>query len=256
VTGITSVRPVGPEGFLKSLPERSDITASPVLVVSAGPRPAGLVRVGISVLPLVVALALAPLGFLAAVSWACDGRNLTALFYAGSVLFLAAGVVVSGFGQWRRRTAWMVGGTATFASALVCIALVWECPTIAWVGIHRADLTIRVCDAATGRPISGATVRLFDPQNPAKQSRGRTGPDGTVRLSYDFFAYGTSSTVRRTGSMRLAWNTLEVEVAGYELLSEELATYTESRWNLYGPPLPEVEIRLNRKAPGPGEKGG
>jgi hypothetical protein len=116
-----------------------------------------------------------------------------------------------------------------------------------WIGSHNAQLTIRVLDGATGRPVGNASVQLFDPEGGPRSSAGETDVGGVVHLNHEFTAAGTTSPVRKTGCVFLRRATLKVQAEGYAGVWERLEKFTGPAWDLYGPVLPAVHVWLKKK---------
>jgi len=114
----------------------------------------------------------------------------------------------------------------------------------AWVGSSREQLTIRVLDAKTGKPIPSASVRIESKFG--KYGEGETDKGGKAKIEALLPASGTTSLFKRRGRIRLLGLTVKAESDSYEpgfFYFDE----NNSWWPLYGPPIPEIEIRLQKK---------
>jgi 5-hydroxyisourate hydrolase-like protein (transthyretin family) len=119
--------------------------------------------------------------------------------------------------------------------------------TILWTGSNAAVLAVTVIDTQTGLPIPNASVRLSGEHDDPRVSEGRTDANGRIRLTHEFRALGTDSTVTRTGVFYPGRETLQVDAEGYKGVSEPVSAYIQSVWGLYGPPLPAVQVSLDKK---------
>ena len=188
-------------------------------------------------------LAIGPLAFLAVLTIArTGGSSYSALFRNGLVGFLGVGILLAAAGAWRRRRPWLLGGSTTLLFVLVSGFFggsgMW------WVGSKTIELVVVVKDNETNQPIPRASVRFSGAD---LASKATTDGEGRVRLSHEFMTHGTLSPVQDTGSIQLFRGILEVEAEGYHSAKEGLDSLIEPVWDLYGPPLPTVEIRLRKE---------
>jgi hypothetical protein len=192
-----------------------------------------------------VLLALAPVCWLVLLTKTSTGRDLTALFFAGSAVLFVGGVSTTTAGLQRGRDAWMLSGASCLAFVLASCLLVAGTEAH-WVGRTALGVTVAVRDADTGRPLPHAVVRLAKAEQEGEGTPGRTDEAGRAQLTHDVKVAGTSSLVVRTGSLSVVGETLHVEAPGYQSLHEPLGKFTGLEWDLYGPPIPAVEVTLKK----------
>jgi hypothetical protein len=192
---------------------------------------------------LLVAAALAPLAFLVSVSCSSTGRDLAPLFHRGATLLFAMGVMLVVVGCWWGRRGWKWSG----AASLVCLVLtvLASGSGMHYIGSETVTLEVTVRDAESRQPVPNASVRLFAYKE--NTSSGPTDSAGRVSLKHALTTVGPVSLTRNTGCYYLWKETLEVEAEGSESISTRLTKFTEPVWNLYGPPLPALEVALKRK---------
>jgi hypothetical protein len=141
----------------------------------------------------------------------------------------------------------VVGGIAVLLPPLACGVV--SLFTFMWIGNRLVVLTVRVVDSQTDQPVANAAVRVFREwtEDDGDASQGRTDAGGGVRLSHRFWTSGTDSLYYRRGGYNALGETLAVEAEGHEPKRVPLADYTGPGWDLYGPPIPPVEVRLPRR---------
>jgi hypothetical protein len=190
-------------------------------------------------------LAVMPLAYLGMLIWASPGRDLDLALLVGSAAFLGVGLGLLVMGLWqgrsgRARVGLVVLATAVFGpSLLVCGGF--------WYGSKTRQLTVRVRDAQTGRPLANASVCLSRSQaSPDRGTEGKTDANGVACLTHEFRASGTRSVVCNTGGISLSRETLTVEAEGYRGIRGPLWGYVGTGWPLHDP-LPVVEVRLHKK---------
>jgi hypothetical protein len=118
-----------------------------------------------------VSLALGPFGFLALVSSAKRGRDLTAVFFTGVALFLVVAILLAVIGFWKGRPEWKMSGIALFLS-LVAVTF---CSAEETGGYYLWRHTLKVdadhyqgisekLDTFTGRtwPLYGAPIPVVE----------------------------------------------------------------------------------------------
>jgi hypothetical protein len=192
-----------------------------------------------------VILPLAPFLFLALVSIARTGRNLTGLFFTGLALFLAAAILLIAIGSGQGRTGWQQSGFALLVALLA--VFLWGATELLWIGASTIVVTVVVRDASTKQPIPNATVRLFreyekvDPD----ATEAHTDEKGTCVLNRRVTTVGVTSSVQEQGYYRL-WDYLKVDAVEYQGISEKLENFTVSTWPMYGPPIPVVVVDLKK----------
>ncbi len=113
-----------------------------------------------------------------------------------------------------------------------------------WSGSSKQELSIRVLDANTGQGIPEASVALFD----AHENFGQAETDiqGKTKIKAVLSTSGSSSLFNRSGGIQFMGLKVKVESDSYQSgqfdFEEKMAW-----WPLYGAPIPEIEIRLNKK---------
>jgi hypothetical protein len=189
-----------------------------------------------------VLLVFAPVLFVGTLHYARTGRDLTLAFYVGLAGFVLVGAWLLDRGRWGP----VVAGAIMLVSVPVLFFLA---DTIGlWSGVHEAVLVVRVRDADTGQGIEGATVSVSLLGDHSEGAASRTGPDGTARLRCRFRSGGADSLVRQTGSFCLSEH-LTVDATGYRGIREPLWKHLAESWDLYGPPLPVIEVTLKKAIP-------
>jgi hypothetical protein len=103
---------------------------------------------------------------------------------------------------------------------------------------------IKVLDAKTGQAIPGASVELTSAYENYGQKE--TDNEGKTRIEASLPASGNFSLFHRSGGVYLLGLKIKVESDAYEAGFLDLEEKFGS-WPLYGPPLPEIEIRLHKK---------
>jgi hypothetical protein len=205
--------------------------------------------------PVLLTLALLPLLLPGPLCLVGRGRYASLAFYGGLALFLLAGLGLrcqAGCPN-RVRDGLAVVGTAVLAFVPV------ELSTILWVGFQDVEITVRVLDDDTGRPVPAASVWLGQgvPEPPEwlgqeekGGSRATTDAEGWARLEHSFMAGGTANFLWSSGGPYLGQGTLKVEAVGYRGFQERLPKLVGPAADANGPPLPPVEVRL-KKGPRP-----
>jgi hypothetical protein len=116
----------------------------------------------------------------------------------------------------------------------------------AWVGHTHRVVSFRVVDDKDGTPIPGASVRLtlgFHGDVPEV----KTNTAGEVDVECDFQTCGTNSFFKRQAVIEVCLTNIEVQAEGYHRVFNNLGDFTAWSWDLDGPPIPPIEIRLQRK---------
>jgi hypothetical protein len=231
------------EAYTSGPPQRGRVFAGPLL-----PRPRAsaerLVRRGWRGRLALAAVAAAPLVFLATLACLRTGRDLSAAFGLGLVLFFVGGVCLLLLGSATNRSDRTWGGAATCTAVVASLLL--GMGRAVWIGGKTVPLTVAVRDAETGAPVAGASVGLFDLEGDRPRTVGRTDATGTASVSHLFTAYGSLSLVGDTGRVRFTWYSLRVEAEGYQTLTEPLDRYTGTHQDLHAPPPPRVVIALKK----------
>jgi hypothetical protein len=117
---------------------------------------------------------------------------------------------------------------------------------VAWVGHTHRVVPFRVTDDKDGTPIPGASVRLTSGGD-RDEPEWKTNAAGEVDVEYLFQTCGTNSFFERHAVIEVGLATVNVRVEGYHPVYDYLSEFTDSARDLYGPPIPPVEIRLKRK---------
>jgi hypothetical protein len=193
------------------------------------------------------AAVLAPPALIALLSLNSAGRNLSTVLFLGSAVFFGLGLFWVGLGCWRNKEAPIQGGAVLFFSAALTL-VVTIAFSMEYIGEQSAILVVTVRDAQTAQPLANALVRLSASGDGSRMTEGKTDAAGAVHLRHTFTAVGIDSWVQQTGVFYLWRETLQVEASGYEPIHTQLEDYTGPVWNLYGPPLPVVEVLLKRTA--------
>ncbi len=186
--------------------------------------------------------------FFPVMAWVHDRTNwrpFSVVFIGGNILLACTGIalVAAGFSRGRATTP-VIGVLIALLPFLGCGLPQFQ--SIYWVGYHTAPLTVRVVDAGTGQPVPDAAVKL-SAESTGHVSQGRTDAAGEVQFSHGFFAYGSSTLTRKTGFLQLWREKLQVEAAGYKEVRVPLEAFTDSRWDMHGPPLPVITVAMEKE---------
>jgi hypothetical protein len=198
---------------------------------------------------ILVTFALSPIIFIISLFLARTGRDLTTLLSWGSGALFVLGVFVVAVGYWKGKPEWTLSGVVLLV--LLVFLFLAGSTKVHWIGAETTDLVITVLDAKTHQPIPNASVRLFGEIGDPGISQGKSDDEGRVHLSHTFTAVGTDLAARRTGAIYLWRTTVQIDADGYKQVQKPLDRFADSSWDLYGLPLPVVEVRLN---PVPGRK--
>lgn len=190
-------------------------------------------------------LAVSPFIFLAVLLFASKGRNLTAVFHGGSVAFLCIGAALVFHGLLKRQSSQARLGAGVLGSMLLVLGVSAVFGEVGWIGSETRLLTIVVKEAGTENPVPDAVVRVVNSFVEASSEK-RTDSDGKAEFNFSFTAVGTSSLSRNTGGIYVWAVTLNVDAAGYQEISERLDKFMETPQLLYGPPLPVVQVSLQK----------
>jgi hypothetical protein len=145
-----------------------------------------------------------------------------------------------------------MGGRLVLRVGLMAVVLVAffvgldQVSKVAWVGHTQRVVSFRVTDDKDGTAIPGASVRLTRGGEGDEPER-KTNAAGEVDVEYLFQTCGTNSFFERHAVIEVGLVTVDVRAEGYHPMYEYLGTFTDSAQDLYGPPLPQIEIRLQRK---------
>jgi hypothetical protein len=189
-------------------------------------------------------LAALPWALLAVCSAFSTGRDLTALFLLCSGLLFVNAVDLLIVGGRRRRDNARFAGLALLTSVLVCFFA--TCGWMAWTGSTTKTVEVIVQDSETGEPVADARVRILRPHDDQKAQEGRTDKRGRLELEPTFRSVGNTSALCRTGSFSVTGHVLEVEAEDYRTLEKQLERLTKPVFDLYGPPIPSIVVRLER----------
>jgi hypothetical protein len=187
-----------------------------------------------------------PIIFLVCLILARTGRDLTTLFLFGCAGLFCLGAFLIVLGLCRNRRASTLTGSGLLLVLLLTFSVCATSSALAWMGVETRELTVSVRDADTTEPIPEATVllhKLYEKDDGLKET---TGPKGTARLVRKFTSIGTDSLIQRDGLIYLWQDALEVHAEGYRSLGEPLDKFAGRTWDLYGPPLPMIEVRLKK----------
>jgi hypothetical protein len=133
----------------------------------------------------------------------------------------------------------MVAVAVVTVAALVLTTILTEA---AWSGHASIPLEFLILDAATGRAIDGASIRLVE-GDPEYQAT--TGPDGRAKVLLWATVGGRSSFLRDTRAVNYAWTFL-VDCNGYRSVTENLREVTRDARYHSDPAPPSIVIRLEQ----------
>jgi hypothetical protein len=122
--------------------------------------------------------------------------------------------------------------------------------TSKWIGLRPLPLTFTVADSETGRPVPGASVRLFGAVSP-KGPVVMTGADGRVAVAGEYWATGSSGALGESGSVGLSRCWARASAEGYETAWMPLAVPLGPRRDLHGasPPIVGIDLVPAKAAP-------
>jgi len=182
---------------------------------------------------------------------------LSLMVWSPLALFLIVGLapglygIVHGF-RARRPLDALVG----LLVILVLTALLFSPSIGAGSGSRTYVVTVVVVDVDTGQPIPSAEVHIdprSDYDSDLEVQPARTGADGVINVSTRFRSARSYKTDFLGRSEKSGWihfpsHVLEVDAEGYAAVRAPLAEYIGMEsWDLYGPPLPEVIVKMERK---------
>jgi hypothetical protein len=169
-----------------------------------------------------------------------------------------AGLALVGYGVAHKRTG-LLGAGSLLASASL-IVLMFGATKALWVGQSLVSLTFVVVDDQSGRPVSGATVRLrelpfesgipslvISPNEPGVEMR--TSPRGRATITYKFSSTGQSGLLVRTTATAQILEDYYVQTSaeGYQTQVVPLYELTGHNVDLTWPQQPPpIRIRLER----------
>ncbi|MHB1561929.1 MAG: hypothetical protein ACYC61_31155 [Isosphaeraceae bacterium] len=161
----------------------------------------------------------------------------------------------------------MVGVAVVALVLWLILAVRWQPREGRGIGHTSIPLAFSVCDAASGAPIEGATIRLEDPDfasspTPPEVVALETGRDGRATFVLEAPVY----MVRRRSSpewewrIRYPWWVMTVAAGGYAEFSAGFDDHAAERGGVgfhegpLPPPSPPIAIKLLRRGPagGPG----
>jgi hypothetical protein len=171
-----------------------------------------------------------------------DWSNYPVFFSLGSALLLCMAVFLFWVGRKKgHRVILLTGCLSSLFWLLSTIPLIQK---TGWSGSSRQDLIFKVLDTKTGRPIPGALVRIASKFE--KYGESKTDVDGKAKIEASLPASGNFSLYHRQGGVHLLGLKVQVEMNDYQPPSFDFDE-NNGWWPLYGPPIPEIEIRLNKK---------
>ena len=130
------------------------------------------------------------------------------------------------------------------AACGIAMAVVVNLPFEAvWVGSASIPLDFVVVDAASGKPVNGATIRLTES---SPEYCTVTGRDGRAEILIDAMTGGRSSWRRETRSVNYSWG-LSIACDRYEDVNAGLRELTQAPSYHSGKTPPPIVIRLKPK---------
>jgi hypothetical protein len=189
-----------------------------------------------------IAFCLAGLWFIAHVS---RSKAATTGFLISEVLFVSLGIYWMGRGMKRGWPGIVQGG--------IVVLLPWmhvtkmEFDTTYRDRDFNAEISVKVVDAKDNRPVPAAIVRAFQASPESTASGGRTNASGGVKIDRLFRASVRDTPLRHEGTINMRGQILQVNAEGYEVRQVHLDTITGASWDICGPPIPQLEVRLVMK---------
>jgi hypothetical protein len=188
-------------------------------------------------------LVCSPIIFFVSLVLARTGRDLTTVYFLGCGAFICLGVFV--VTRRRRRQVSIFAGCGLIV--VVLLTSFAACSGIYWIGTETREVIFSVRDAETAEPIANALVVLRQLYDENRVLNGQTDVQGRARIRKMFTSVGTDSALQRTGAIYLWQDNIEVDADGYQPLREPLDKFVGSGWDLYGAPLPVIEVTLKKK---------
>jgi hypothetical protein len=200
--------------------------------------------------PVVVIWSCAALsaGFVSIVLWSFGNARWTMTAFAAFALIEVGFALVGLYWLivgWRH--CWTVarlGGIITLIP--VCVVAVFITDSSYWVGGYWAIVVVRVVDGTNGAPIKDAAAFVTQVRT-NETSTARTDSDGLAKIGHRFTASGRGVMASRRAIVHFGSEAVRVEADGYEHAEFLLDTATGPAWDVYGPAIPIVEVRLERR---------
>jgi len=133
-------------------------------------------------------------------------------------------------------------GKMMVAVAVAALVLPTILTEAAWSGQASIPLEFLILDAANGRAVDGASIRLVE-SDPEYQAT--TGPDGRARVLLWAEVGGRSGLFRNTRAVNYKWALL-VNCTGYRAITESLREVTRDARYHSGATPPSIVIRLQQ----------
>jgi hypothetical protein len=138
-----------------------------------------------------------------------------------------------------------------FPIAVALIISLWAAltPAVPLSGGRDVTLDFRVIDAANGKSVADALVRVSDPFDEQKKAESRTRRDGEARLTHSFEVKGEQRTFRTSGIVSFEDGWLEVSARGFITLIVPLANLTGKQRGMNDPSPPLIKVALRQGIP-------
>jgi hypothetical protein len=124
-----------------------------------------------------------------------------------------------------------------------------------WVGNRKMSLQFVVIDNQTNQPLTGATVRILNPEDPRPDYGNLTGPGGKTKLTKEFWAAGHKNVFRTSGYVSFRSRFVQVSAPGYHTFRRPLSQLTREPLNLHHAPPPPITVSLRQMSPYHGSGG-
>jgi hypothetical protein len=116
--------------------------------------------------------------------------------------------------------------------------------SVLFTGEMPVDLEFVVVDAADGRPIEGALIRVVDPMHEDQATVSPSRTDGRVRMTYHFPMKGHHRAYQTTGTVSFEDCWLEASAAGHRSSNRVLADLTGNSRDIDSPHPPAMTLAL------------
>jgi len=159
------------------------------------------------------------------------------------IAILVVAIALLTQGVWRLKPRFTIAAVCLIG--LVVISPHMLGPDVRWVGSADRTLRLHLVCAETKQPIASAVVCVWNDEGSEIE---RTDTNGNVQVQLSLTSYGVDNLVHRTGVVSFYGIWLDVGVDGYQPLHIELAELTSAtHWDLYGGPIPVINVRLERE---------